>query len=162
MAGLPTVDSLATYGGAKQDYEPVEDPTTDLSAEGWNLVASNVAGLTQTACRAWVTFLGHGTMPTDPSSYIHGAVWGDTLGVKPTMARTGTGVFTATWPTTVTDDLGVVQTVNLRRAWASFEGSTLYSVNATVTAANVVTIRVWNAAGSLNDAVGAVFNVFVV
>lgn len=161
-SGLPEVDSLATVGGVRVDYAPVEDASTDVPAAHLNLVFANVAAMTQTCDRAWCAFVGKASSPPDdPSSNVHGAVWGNGVSVKPVTARTSTGLFTLTWPTSVTDELGVSHSVNLRRAHATWEGATLFSVNATVTAPNVVTVRVWNAAGSLNDGVGTTFTIFV-
>lgn len=160
MSGLPDVDAASTYGLPFSDYAPVEDPTTDLASALFNLVGMNVAGMTQTACRAWVAFVGNASSPTDPTSFVHGAVWGNGLSVKPTDARTGTGVYTFTWPATVTDALGVVHSVNLRRCWWNVEGTTPYMLTATVTSPNVVTVRVFNAAGSANDGVGTTFTVY--
>ena len=161
-SGLPEIDAFATYGGSKANYAPVEDSTTDVDAAWWNLIAMNVAGMTQTACRAWVAFIGKASSPPDdPASNIHGAVWGNGLSVKPTMARTGTGVYTATWPTTITDELGVSHTVNLRRAWGSISGTTPYEITFTMTSSNVVTIRTFTVGTSTpNDAVGATISVF--
>lgn len=162
MAGLPGIDSLETYGGRKDDYAPVEDPSTDESAAHRNLYAANVAAMTNTACRAWCALVGHGTSPTAPVSNIHGAVWGDSTTVRPVTARTGTGVFTITWPETVLDELGEEHTVNLRRCWVNVEGSTLYFCTATVTASNVITLRVFNTSAAANDGVGTTFTVYAI
>jgi hypothetical protein len=161
-SGLPDVDSLSTYGGAKEDYAPVEDYTTDEAAAHRNLYAANVAAMTHTATRAWVSFVGNASSATDPASNIHDAVWGNGVSVKTTNARTGTGVWTLTWPTSVTDELGVSHAVNLRRAWASVEGSTPYLVTVTPTSSNVLTVRIFNTSGTANDAAGVTINVFAV
>jgi hypothetical protein len=162
MAGLPDIDTLSTYGGAKEDYAPVEDASTDLSASHWNLLAMSVAGVTQTACRAWCTFVGHGTTPTDPSSNVHGSVWGNVLGVKPVVARTGGGIYTITWPTSITDELGQSHSVALRRSWGSAEGPAAFIVTTTMTSSNIITLRVFDAAGAGNDGVGTAFTVFAI
>lgn len=160
MAGLPGIDDLNSYGGVKSNYAPVEDPTVDESADHRNLYAANVAAMTQTAPRAICRFVGHGTTPTDPASNVHFAVWGNGLSVKPTVARTGAGVYTITWPTTITDALGVSQSVNLATGWANVEGASLYFVQVTVSV-NVATVRVFNSSGVANDAVGVTLAVFV-
>ncbi len=161
MAGLPDVDTLATYGGAKTNYAPVEDVTTDLDADHHNVMAANVAGLTQTAPRALRRFVGHATTPTDPvSGFVHAAVWGSDNGVKPTVTIAAT-VYTVTWPTSVTDELGEVHSVNLRaaEAWVETTGTTLYVATARVTSANVVEVRVYSSFAALSDA--ATFNIVV-
>lgn len=162
-SGLPDVDSLSTYGGAKSNYASVEDATTDLDATQYNIMAANVAGMTQTAWRAWCAFVGKASSPPDdPSSNVHGAVWGNGLSVKPTVARTGTGVYTVTWPTTVTDELGTSHTVNLRRACWNIEGTTPFEVTVTLTSVNVATIRTFTVGTSTpNDAVGTTITVYV-
>lgn len=161
-SGLPDVDSISAYGGAKADYAPVEDASTDLSADEWNLIAANMAGLTQTAPRAWCAFVGNASTPTDPGSNVHGAVWGNTAGVKPVVARTGTGTYTITWPTTVSDPLNVSHTLAIRRGWGQAEGSTFYHVQVTPTAANVATVHVGTTGGSMSDAIGVTIVVYVI
>jgi hypothetical protein len=161
MAGLPGIDSLSTYGDAKSNYAPVEDPTTDEDAAHRNLYAANVAAMTQTAPRAICRFVGHGTTPTDPASNVHFAVWGNDVSVKPVVAHSATGVFTITWPSTITDELGEEHSVNLVDGWPNVNGSTLYHAQVTITAPNVATVYVFNSAGAANDAVGVTIAVFV-
>lgn len=161
MAGLPDVDALASYGGVKANDFNVEDPTTDEDAAHRNLYAANTAAATHTLIRAYRRLVGNATTPTDPGSNVHDAVWGDSLAVKATIARTGTGVYTITWPTTVTDELGVVHTVNLVDGWANINGSVLYFAQVTITAPNVATVYVFNSSAAANDAVGVTIAVFV-
>jgi hypothetical protein len=129
--------------------------------------------LTHTGALALLSFIGaNGAAPTDPTDFVHDARWGNAVGVKPTMARTGEGVWTATWPTTVTDDLtaedasiggGVTHTVNFRRAFAQAEtdSGTLKHAVAKVTAPNVVTIYGYLADGTADDLAGVTINVAV-
>lgn len=159
---LPDKADLAAYGGALVNYQPVADPTTDLDADAFNNCRADVAGMTNVTVRAMVSFVGHGTTPTDPvTGFIHSAVWGESAPVKPAKARFGAGVFDLTWPTTITDALGEEITVNFRRARGFAEGSTAYHVQCEVTAANVVRVRVFDMAGAANDAVGATITVEV-
>lgn len=164
MAGLPDVDSLATYGGALSDYDSVDDSTVDEAALYRNRWAANVAGMTQTACRAWCAFVGNAGSPTFPASSIHGAVWGATTAVRPTLARTATGVYTLTWPVTVEDYLGVEHTLKLRRAWVNNEvlAGNFRFCQATVTAANVVTVYVFGSGGAADNGAGYTFCVWVI
>lgn len=162
MSGLPGIDDLDSYGGEKLDYEPVEDPTTDIGADAWNLIASNVAGMTQTACRAWVAFVGHAATPADPASNVHGAVWGSSAPVKPTVVKGGTGIYDITWPTEITDELGVEHTVNLRHAWGSVYGSTANPFTVTITGPNTIRMRTFNTSFAANDVAGTTFAVFAI
>lgn len=156
---LPNTATFDTYGVRKSNYAPVEDPSTDEDADDRNEYVNDVASMTHTALRAWYAFVGHGTTPTDATSNVHDAVWGNDVSVKPTPAHSATGVYTITWPTSINDELDVDYSVNLRHAWANVEGSTLYFVQCTVTAPNVVTVRVFNAAGAADDAVGVTISV---
>lgn len=162
-AGLPGIDSLATYGGQLANYAPVEDPTTDEDAAWRNLYASNVAGATHTLPRALRSFVGHGTAPTDPpSGFVHDAVWGSANGVKPPVVRFGAGIVDLTWPSTVVDELGQTHSLNFRRALAQVESSdgTFRAAHAKVTGPN--TVRVYLYSGTtLNDLVGQLVTVWV-
>lgn len=160
----PDVDSLATYGGAKVDLAPVTDPTTDRPAAGANKAYASTAMMTHTALRAWRSFVGAATTPDVnlPAVNAHDAMWGSGTGVKPAVARTGTGVFTVTWPATVSDELSVSHSTALRRGWAVADSATLYHAVVVISAANVATVRVFDASGVASDAVGATITVFVV
>jgi hypothetical protein len=157
MAGLPDIDTIDSYGGAKVNEAEIADPSTDESADDINVVKMNVAGATQTLDRAWVRFVGHATTPADPASNVHGAVWGNGPDVKPVVAKGGTGIYDVTWPTVVTDELGVNHNVNLRAAVVGVEGATPYLWTATVTAPNVVRVRIFITTPAASDAVGVTF-----
>lgn len=162
MAGLPGVDSLSSYGGVKINDAPVEDSSTDEDANHRNLYAANVAGLTQTACRAIYRFKGKASSPPDDATAnVHFNVWGNGVSVKATTARTTTGVFTLTYPSTVTDELGVTHSVNLVDGWGNANGSTAYHVQVEITSPNVATVRVFDMAGVASDAVGVTIAVFL-
>lgn len=149
----PDADSLATYGGARSNYGDLDsiDPSTDLGAAEFNLLACTAAMNSRMATRAEVVFTGHATTPVYTS---HEAVWKGTTATAPTIARSGAGIFTATFPSTVLDELGVSHTLNLTRAWGQAEGTTSYNVQCSA-AANVITVRVFlDSSGAANDAAG--------
>lgn len=160
---LPDTDSIDQYGGHLKDFDPVEDPTTDQSALGLNHMKGSLAGLTNIAARAFRRFYA-ANPPTEPVSNAHGSVWGSSPSYSPTLARTGVGVFTITWPVTVENLLkqsgatsewgGEDVSVSLRWAHGFAEGSTFYHVQCAVTSANVVTVRVFNDAGAAVDPTG--------
>lgn len=160
---LPDVDTIDTFGGALEDYGiGIVDPTTDRAAEDGNKAFANVAMMTHTNPRAVCRFVGHATTPTDPTSgLVHDAQWGDAVAVKPTVAKTGTGVYTITWPTDVDDELSESHALNLKAAWGQAEGSTAYHVQCSVTSANVVTVYVFDMAGTANNAAAATISVWV-
>ena len=147
--GQALIATIGTYGGLKQDYSPSVDPTTDEDAVSINTVKCDVAMLTHTGLRAFCAFVTANTStPTDPASNVHDAMWGNDVSVKPVVARTATGTFTVTWPTTVSDEgteYGVTpstHTLALRHAIATIESVTSHIARARVTAANVVTVEV--------------------
>lgn len=159
---LPAVDSLSTVGGAKENYAPVEDSTTDENAEHRNIYAANATAMTQTLCRAIYRFKGKASSPPDDATAsIHFSVWGNDVSVKPTTARTGTGVFTITYPATVDDELGETHSTNLISGWGNAESSTFYHVQVAITSPNVATVYVFDAAGAATDAVGVTIAVFL-
>lgn len=140
---LPDIDSLATYGGALSNYFPIEDPTTDLDAGADNQNRCSTAAMTNTAVRAWARFVTSATTPTLAVSNAVGGVWPTIPGNQPVVSRSAQGIFLLTYPTTITDELGVVHTLNLRGARAGGEGTSYIPCQADVTAANVVRITVF-------------------
>ncbi len=153
---LPDTDTLDSYGGALVNYAEVEDPTTDESADYRNKYAANVAMMTVTACRAFVTFVGHATTPADPSTgFVHAALWGSSPDVKPVVTHTTTGEYLVTYPATVDDPLDVEHTVNFRRGHAQIESLDGTQYNASVRVASANTVVVYTYQGSTQeDAVG--------
>jgi hypothetical protein len=156
----PDIDTLATLGGALQNYSPVEDPTTDLDAATYNITRLDVASMTQTSNRAWVNFTANTTTGT-MTLVAHAAHWGSSIAVAPTLARVTTGTFTVTWPATVTDDLGNVHTLNMRFAKGNARGGgTYYDVQAQPSGLNSVTVYVYNSANALTDAAGVAIDIW--
>lgn len=137
---LPDTDAfVATYGGAAADLGiTVVDPTTDRPAAAGNKMFCGAAMLTHLAWRAVVKITASG-IPING----HFACWGDTPDLCPTAVRVSTGLYTITWPTTVTDALGVVHTVSFRAARAKFYGSAVALLSTCTPAANVVTLRIF-------------------
>lgn len=140
MPVLPEAASLAEFGGKFSDgLVAVVDSTTDLSSAQFNAISATVAGASRMVPRCEVVFTGHATTPV---FVAFESVWKAGSPASPAIARTATGVFTATFASTVVDELGGVHSVNFRRAWAQVEGATCYTANATVSA-NVITVNVF-------------------
>ena len=117
---LPDKATFATLGGEITDYSDVEDPTTDLAGAFNSETRADVAAMTRMIPRAFVAFTTNGTTCTVVD---HDAVWGGDLAVKPTVAYVSDGLYTVTWPTTITDARGVVRALNLRRGQVNVESS---------------------------------------
>ena len=149
---LPDVDTIDTYGGQLQNYEPVVDPTTDRDAEAMDQGLESIAQTTHTVDRAWARVVLSASTPALAAPNGSDAGWGNT--VPPTPTHVTTGQYKVTWPATIVDGLGASHALNFRKARASFEGTTAAFANASVFAANVVVINVLNAAGSPNDLAG--------
>lgn len=168
---LPDISSLDDVGGPKANYAPITDPTTDEDAADRNRIFCDVAMMGHSAPRGFVRFVAvNGGAPTDPASSVHDAMWGSTVGVKPVIARTGEGIWTATWPATVDDELtvedaslggGETHTVNIRAAFAqatAVSGVLKHAV-AELTSANSITIRGFLANGTADDIAGSTITV---
>jgi hypothetical protein len=155
MPPLPSIDSLAAYGGEMRNYSDPVDPTTDEDASYRNKYAANVAMMTHTVTRAFRSFLGStagATAIADPSSgSIHDAVWGDSAAVKPSATSIPSGTYDIIWPATVNDELGTSHTLSLRRAWANVESSdgTKRDADAKVTGARTVRVYTYESVAGL-------------
>lgn len=96
---LPDNTSPTAYGPPLRNYDDVVDPETEISYEKIEALAVDVAGMTYTVPRAWAKVTAGGS----PSVAAHGAVWGASSGVKPTVSSISTGICRLTWPATVDD-----------------------------------------------------------
>lgn len=139
---LPDKSTYSIMGGELVDYQPAEDPTTDLPAVADDENRADCAAMTRTITRAYVAFTTNGTTCTVVD---HDAVWGNGLAVAPTVARSSAGTFVVTWPATVTDARGLSHALNLRRGLAEVEPDTnVYVARAKIASPNtaqVVTSR---------------------
>ena len=159
---LPDVDTIDTYDGAKVNFGPVEDPTTDRDATGANRAYASIAMATRTLSRAWVRIT---TSATAPAVVAHDAVWGSGASVAPTITRLSVGEFSIVWPATVQDGIPTAalgretHAVNIRWARGSYEGNLEdpYIAAAARTSANSVLLKVFSLAAMLVDASSATF-----
>lgn len=158
--GLPASDVIGTFGCPFTNSGLVSNPQTDLAASQFNQLCADTAGMTRTATRAWARFTtaaSTGAMALNDFD----TVWNEvTTNTNPVEARTSTGIFTLTFPATITDSLNNTYTVNFRRAAVQVEGSALYFATCSVSSANVITCYVFNTAFAANDAVGTVLHVW--
>jgi hypothetical protein len=102
---LPKTASISSYDGAKNDYSAGVDSSTDRAAAGANPAYNDVAEMTQTAFRVWahLTLYASGAAPT---VVANNECWNATgLNAAPAFARTGPGQYTATYPSTVVDEI---------------------------------------------------------
>lgn len=147
---LPDKADLDTFGGVFQNADAVVDPETEMAAAYMNRMIAQLAMVSHTLPRAWVRV----TAGIAPSAADHDAVWGDGAGVAPTLARTGTGVYTVTWASAYDDlqDQAEEHQLTLRAASVSVSHSGAARIPQwTLTSATVVTVNVYDAAGAAAD-----------
>ena len=153
---LPDSSSIDDFGGILSDYLiGVVDPSTDMSAAAGNSMSATVAMGSRMVPRCEVSFTGAAVAPV---TVAFEAVWKSKTPTIPTAARTGTGVFTFTFPASVSDELLAPHVLNLTSAWGFASGGTAYHAQASASA-NVLTVYVFTLAGAASDAVGATIRV---
>lgn len=136
MSLLPDSSSFTDFGGNKLDYTAPVDPTYDRSAAEVNGVFCNVAEMSRSVSRGFVRFVG-GSSPTLSS---WDANWKGATATLPIVAHSSTGVYTITFPSTVSDESGSAShTVNIRCVKGGLEGTTFGFVNSSASA-NVITV----------------------
>ena len=141
---LPGQATLGNYGGVKVDYAPSVNGATDRDATPVNQAFQDVAAMTLTSVRAYVAWYYASSTVTIVSC---NAEWGNT---PPTITRTSTGVYTVTWPTTITDDLGNVVPVVMYHGWGTLEGAIQQYCSPQMTSPNVATAFCWNSSGAVD------------
>lgn len=149
---LPNSNSYNNLGGELSDYSPVTDPTTDLSAEASNEMRSDVAAMTRTATRAWVSFQVSGTsIVVDSSDYD--AVYGNANLYKPTGSYDAPGDYTITFPASIVDARSNTISVNIQAAWVNMQSSSpdMYFAKATVLSSNTVKVYLFDLNSGLTD-----------
>lgn len=160
---FPSKDTIGTYGGVLNDYAAVVDNSTDRPAAGANQAYGSIAAMSHTAPRAFARLVlaaSTGALAL-ASPYAHDSAWGNSAGVQPALARTSAGIFTVTWPATITDEIGNLQTLAFRYASAGIEGNNAGNISAAATSANIVTLWTFTSAGVASDFVGITVNVTV-
>jgi len=155
---LPDIDSLDTYGGIKINYSEVEDPDTDLSADASNKSRVSIAAMTNTACRAIITFTHNGTTATVTNviaSYVHSAPY------TPTIAKLSTGQWGITMPASVVDELGETHFINIRKAHGNASTGLFCHIQCVRFSVNQVIVYTFDAAGTQTDFVSTPFEIFI-
>jgi hypothetical protein len=159
MPSLPDTLSLDELGGAKQNYSDPADDTTDTDASAGNLAKVATSAMSRTADRCWLKFSWSGSAVT---LIDWDTVWGKNDVQAPAVTHPGSaGVFVVVFPSTVTDDLGVMHSINLRVCLCSIENSSL-QVSLEVNGPTTATFRVTTpSTGSATDPVNrAVVGIF--
>ena len=157
-----TIDS---YGGTYQNEEAVVAPVSEMDAAFGNRIMEDVAQATRAIGMTWFAFYptteaAPYTLDANAAVSVSG-VWGNGSPAKPVIMKTATGVYTLTWPEEFDDALvgvtnmeQVEETQQVAFTFASglnVAGPNDGHARVTNLASNVVTIKLYNAAGSLSD-----------
>lgn len=156
---------INSYGGVFIDAEAVGDPSSEIAASVDNRIHEDVAQMTRVTKRVLLKFTttaAAAVVAVTPHADGR-TVWGVGASFDPTtLNKTATGVYVATYPTTFDDSLvgttsdsvSETETVNFTFGFGNVEG-TAYGMVSVTPLNNVLTIRVWDAAGAPTDLAGA-------
>lgn len=153
--------TIESYGGPYVDEEILENPESQLSADYGNRFMEDVAQLTRTGWRAICQF--QTVTVGNPSSVIVFSVWGSGVAQRPTVSRSGAGLYQLTWPTSFNDGLGATETVNFQLGDVAVQMNTNDDDGGKIKtiAGNVVTIATFRG-GALSDfAASGIVTVFL-
>lgn len=151
--------TIETYSGQKKDAVTPKNPRSQYGSDAFNKAHDDLAQLTRSATRVAVDFLTLGSNGfVDPVANItHATLWGRDGSLKPTVERTGAGLYTVQWPTTFNDGLDPATPETL----ALIIPTGILAYSATVAddvgaffltvSANQVTIKVESPIGTLAD-----------
>lgn len=164
---LPDKDAISTFGQPRVNRRAVDDPTTDVGAEHFNPIINDISMLTVLSKRVWCAF--HYTLTSTMVIDSHDEMWNGVSGYAiPVLTRTGAGVYTVTYPTSVADFVGAAypggtatpHNVSLRfgGGQARSTSGTAYSI-VVVAVANILTVYL-STGGVLADAANLVIDVW--
>lgn len=150
--------TIQTYGGPYVDELAVQNPESEESAAYGNRSFEDLAQLSATPVFARVKFA---TQTGGSSVAVISAVsqMGTGSGQNPTIARTGVGLYTITYPTSWVDPLGQSETIVVNYSGGSVKSTSSFGRVQTTDGTNVVTVAVLqNIAGvdTLSDLGGSV------
>lgn len=157
---MTTPRTVADYGAPKETAVPLADAQKYVSGAEYCRLVADLSQLTCTSVKAWVHF---------PTVTSNGAVTpsagGSHMGVgvldRPAVARTATGTYTVTYPSSFTDssgtlgNVGATEAITFTDASGGVIGSTFGHVQASASGA-VITVYVFSSSHVLSDLGGGV------
>jgi hypothetical protein len=156
---LPNKNSYDALGGELNDYAPVTDPTTDLSAEASNEMRSDVAAMTRTIDRAWVAWTVNAGVCTVANNEFD-AVYGNAIAYKPVVTYVGIGYYTVTFPVEIVDARGIEIPINLQCGYVNIEEGGLFGCAKKISP-NVFEVRAFGGLGLSDPLAGVRIFLFV-
>lgn len=161
--------TIASLGGPYQNEEAVVDPTSEVDAAFHNRTLEDVAQCGRAVGFSWYSFTTTATaapVTLAANTVAVSGLFGSGNAQKPTVAKTATGVYTLTWPTTFDDALvgvtgmtAVAETQSVAFTFAAQPnvfGATNGYARVFSLSSNVATIYVYNMADALNDLGGGI------
>jgi hypothetical protein len=155
---LPESISYSDVGGNKTDYSPAVNTNTDRLGTEMDTALVNIAMMTRTVNRGWIRFStdGYGV----PTLTSWNACWRGNTSAQPVVARTGIGVLTATFATSVLDEQALSHTTNIQLVQAASETIPLIFVSSA--SANVITIKTFDNSFAAKDGYNNIINVIFI
>ncbi len=151
---MTTPRDIDSYGGAFVDESPVRNPTTQQSAAYANRLHEDVAQMTNTTVKFWVTFtptLNAAPYTLSASGVLVRTHFGTGPTAKPTIDKTATGRYTMTFASTYTDGLDESEATSNFAAFGHVQSASAFGhVQCTVSGA-VVSIAIVDLAAADTD-----------
>ena len=153
---LPDIAGPATFGGNAHVNMPggAINDQTDLDCKYYDWMVTQMAMAAFTQVRAFCRFSA-GAVVVQPPDGQHGAVWGNTTILRPTVGRTSQGIYTVQWAASYSDLQAVpeVHTLAIRAAGVSCShaANVLRCPKVAVTDARTLTVTVLDGASALQD-----------
>jgi hypothetical protein len=149
-----TPKTIASYGGPFADAEPVEDPTSEISATFDNRALEDTAQMTRTIPKARFTFVtrtsaGACTVRNVSTIFASGS------GVTPTVTQSATGQYLVTFPTSASDGLGTTETISFVEAMGTVMSTTAGYVQCVEPTSNTFLVYVRDSTGAASDLAGS-------
>ena len=104
--------TIANYGGAPQNEEAITDPTSEWDAPFAGRLFEDTAQATRSIGFTWfsfVTTLTAATVTVAAGNVAVAGLFGSGTPQKPTVSKTGTGVYVLTWATEFEDALATLR-----------------------------------------------------
>lgn len=149
---MTTPATIDRYGGHFSDLLPVEDPTTEISADYFVRLSTDASEMTRTTDKIMVRFATTVVAaPVAVEPIMGRSHMGTGSGDLPTISKVGTGLYDITYPTSYTNQIGALENI----VFVSSDGdvkslSTAGSVQ-TTEVGPLIHVAVFSASGAASD-----------
>lgn len=146
--GFPVRSRRSSFGVTREDRAAAMNPKHAFGARYANLVFWQLAGANVTTPRAWALVTSAGVRSASGESW--NSEGDDAL--RPTCAKSSTGVYTATFAATYVDMDGDAQAFTPTSCSVSVNSTTAGMIAVWSISGSVITVKTSDAAGTLTDA----------